>query len=159
MHTNARRVTFAPKSPPSEAPLVLDQLLRRDPSGWSAVGIYRGTRGLIIYNPTRSRGRQASDIMHELAHLILDHKPATLIMSHDGNMAMRSYDRDQEEAANWLAWCLLLPREALLWCRRSGMGTEEIAEHYCVTETLVRFRLRTTGVDAQSRAYQRSRRP
>jgi hypothetical protein len=148
-----------PKQIPGLPPKVLDQLLRRDPSGWSAVSVYRGDRGLVIYNPTHSKGRQSSDIMHELSHLILDHKPATVIMSQDGTMVMRSYNRKQEDEANWLGWCLLLPRDALLRCKRSGLTLEEMAEEYKVTETLVRFRLRMTGVDAQVSAAGRFRRP
>src|SRR5512138_1204664 len=45
------------------------QLLEADPRGWSAVTVNRDGRGaLVIYNPRNSRGRQASDIAHELAH-------------------------------------------------------------------------------------------
>jgi len=136
---------------------VLDQLLKHDPSGWSAVSVYHEDRGLIIYNPAHSKGRQASDIMHELAHLVLDHKAATVIMSHDGNLVMRSYDQKQEDEANWLAWCLLLPRDALTQCARRAQNIEAIAEQYGVSKTLVNFRLRVTGVTAQIRAYQRLR--
>ncbi len=137
---------------PAEA---LDQLLRRDPSGWSAVSVFRGERGLVIYNPIHSLGRQASDIMHELAHFILDHAPGSVILSPDGALAMRSYDAKQEEEANWLAWCLLLPRDALLRCARLRLRPEEIAREYGVTVTLVNFRRRITGVDAQLRARRR----
>jgi len=137
---------------------VIDQLLRHDPSGWSAVGIYRKKRSLIIYNPTHSHGRQSSDIMHELAHLILDHNPAVVVLSHDGKVGMRSYNQDQEDQANWLGWCLLLPRPALIHCTREGLSVTEIAEAHCVTQTLARFRLRVTGVDAQNRALRRLRR-
>jgi Zn-dependent peptidase ImmA (M78 family) len=134
---------------------VLDQLLKHDPSGWSAVGIYGPGKRLVIYNPTRSRGRQGSDVMHELAHLILDHKPATLVMSHDGKIAMRSFDRDQEDEANWLGWCLLLPRSALLYCVRSGLDLKDICDQYGVSEPLVKFRIGVTGVRAQARASRR----
>jgi len=144
-----------PKQIPGLKQKVLDQLLKHDPSGWSAVSVCQGERSLLIYNPTHSKGRQASDIMHELAHVILDHKPATMIMSHDGSMAMRSYNQKQEDEANWLAWCLLLPREALVRCKRGGDSVEEIAEEYGVSETLVRFRLRITGVESQLRASKR----
>jgi Zn-dependent peptidase ImmA (M78 family) len=136
---------------------VLDQLLRRDPSGWSAVSVYRGDCGLIIYNPKHSVGRQASDIMHELAHLVLDHKPASVILSHDGALAMRSYNQKQEEEANWLAWCLLLPRDALIYCARLGLSPAQIADRYGVSQTLVNFRRRVTGVEGQVRAGRRFR--
>jgi Zn-dependent peptidase ImmA (M78 family) len=154
-HLDVRLCT--PKEIPGLPQKVLDQLLKHDPSGWSAVSVYQGDRGLVIYNPAHSKGRQASDIMHELAHLVLDHKPATVIMSHDGNMVMRSYDQKQEDEANWLAWCLLLPRDALTQCARRALSVEAIAEQYGVSKALVNFRLGVTGVTAQIRAYQRLR--
>jgi Zn-dependent peptidase ImmA (M78 family) len=134
---------------------VLDQLLKHDPSGWSAVSIYQCGRSLVIYNPQHSTGRQASDIMHELAHLVLDHKPTTVILSHDGALVMRSYNQKQEEEADWLAWCLLLPREALVHSSRSGFTSRQIADQYGVSEKLVNFRRRVTGVEAQIRATRR----
>ena len=131
---------------------VLDQLLNQDPWGWSAVSVHHDARAVVIYNPRKSSGRRASDIMHELAHLILNHEPATVVMSQDGSFVMRSYDQRQEDEANWLAWCILLPREALLRCRKLSLSVAEIAESYDVTETLVKFRLRMTGVESQLRA-------
>ena len=110
-----------------------------------------------LYNPRKSKGRQASDITHESAHFILDHRPATLILSPDSDVAMRSFDPKQEDEANWLSWCLLLPREALLHAKRRGLSTAQIAGHYGVTETLVSFRMQKTGVLAQLKAA--SRRP
>lgn len=127
------------------------QLLVKDPSGWSAVTIQKGESATIIYNPIHSAGRQASDITHEIAHLILGHKPATLIMSNDGQLVMRSYDQKQEDEANCLAWSLLLPREGLLHCKRKKLTTTQIAEHFGVSEKLVQYRVGVTGIDAQMR--------
>ncbi len=135
---------------------VLNQLLIIDPSGWSAVSIFEDSFALVIYNPRHSKGRQASDIMHELAHLILEHKAATMIISQDGKFVMRSYNDAQEHEANWLAWCLLLPRDALVRCGCLGMSAVEIATRYGVSEKLVNFRLRITGVEGQLRAAART---
>lgn len=128
---------------------VLNQLLKQDPWGWSAVSLVSDSRGLVIYNPRKSKGRQASDITHELAHFILDHEPSTMILSHDGGIAMRTFDRKQEDEANWLAWCLLLPREALVWAKRARLSTAGIAARFGVAEVLVTFRLKVTGVEFQ----------
>ncbi len=67
-------------------------------------------------------------------------------MSQDGNIIMRSYDPKQEEEANWLGWCLLLPSEALLRAARAEDSTTQIAQTYGVSEQLVTYRLRMTGV-------------
>jgi hypothetical protein len=131
---------------------VVDQLIEHDPWGWSAVSLVLsdGT-GVVIYNPRKSKGRRSSDIAHELAHFILEHRPSTIIFSHDGSIGMRSFDQKQEEEANWLAWCLLLPREALLVAKREGLTMAKIAEGYGVSEPLVRFRISMTGVGVQLR--------
>jgi Zn-dependent peptidase ImmA (M78 family) len=148
-----------PRDVPNITQDVLDQLLEHDPWGWSAVSVFQPDRTVVIFNPRRSGGRRASDIMHELAHIILDHRPATIVMSHDGSFVMRSYDEKQEGEANWLGWCLLLPREALLRCLRRGLSEIEIADTYGVTETLANFRIRMTGVGSQLKAATRYRKP
>lgn len=135
---------------------VVHQLLSRDPWGWSAVSLLLPDGGgLVIYNPRKSKGRQASDITHELAHFILDHKPGTIILSPDGDIAMRTFDHKQEEEANWLAWSVLLPREALLRAKRRKLTIAQIASLYGVAESLVTFRLNMSGVEAQLRARRR----
>jgi len=131
---------------------LLHQLLTVDPWGWSAVTIVQGDEALIIFNPRHSEGRQASDITHELSHIILGHQPATMVMSPDGSFVMRSYDQKQEDEANWLAQALLLPREALLMMKRRTATVAEIAAAYGVTEALVQYRLRITGIESQMRA-------
>jgi Zn-dependent peptidase ImmA (M78 family) len=143
---------ITPESIPNLPADVRNQLLVHDPEGWSAVSAYLGEIAMVIFNPRHSRGRQASDIMHELAHLILNHQPATIIMSQDGDMAMRTYNERQENEANWLAGCLLLPRDALLLCKRLKLPSKEASTRYGVSETLFTFRMRITGVDRQWQA-------
>jgi Zn-dependent peptidase ImmA (M78 family) len=135
---------------------VLHQLLTVDPWGWSALTIVQGEAAVVIFNPTHSAGRQASDITHELAHIILGHQPATMIMSPDGKLVMRSYNQKQEDEANWLAWAILLPRDALLSFKRRKAAIAEIASAFGVTETLVQYRMRITGVESQVRAAARN---
>ena len=138
---------WTPRDVPGLPSDVLDQLLQKDPWGWSAITVLQGTTAVVIYNPRHSPGRQSSDIVHELAHLILGHEPAKVIMSQDGSFVMRSYDQKDEDEANWLAWSLLLPREGLFACRQQKLTTLEIANRFGVTDTLVNFRIRMTGVD------------
>lgn len=142
---------WTPEEVPNLPEQVIDQLLERDPWSWSGVSLQVNDQRIIIYNPRKSEGRQASDITHEIAHFILEHDPATLVVSPSLDFAMRSFDAKQEDEANWLAWCLLLPRDALLHAVRRGFSTTRIAEHYGVTETLVNFRMKKTGVLVQLR--------
>ncbi len=127
------------------------QLFETDPYGWSAATLDLGGTTTVIFNPRKSDGRRSSDIAHELAHVMLGHQPATLVLSEDGQVATRTFDQKQEDEANWFAWALLLPREALVFARRSRMLKAHIAAEFGVTESLVEFRLRMTGVNTQFR--------
>ena len=141
---------WTPDQVPGITPTLLDQLLKIDPWGWSAAGINIDGRGIVIYNPRHSSGRQVSDITHELAHFVLDHQPARLILSADlDGISMRSFNQKQEDEANCLAWTLLLPREGLMRAKRRRATTEEIAEQFRVTKSLVTYRVNATGVEKQ----------
>ena len=72
---------WTPKEVPDIPEEVVVQLLEKDPWSWSGVSLQVDGQRIIIYNPRKSEGRQASDITHELAHFILEHDPATLIVS------------------------------------------------------------------------------
>jgi len=113
-------------------------------------------RVTVIYNPNNSPGRQSSDVMHELAHVVLEHEPSQLILSIKGDIAMRSFNAKQEDEANWLGWTLLLPKVALEQCASQKKHVSQIATDYCVSEQLVAFRRRMTGLDLQARRRRRA---
>lgn len=129
------------------------QLLREDKNSWSAVTIsYLGV-DIIAYNPTHSPWRYSSDIMHELSHIILAHKPSQIvILSPDSQIAIRDYNQNLEEEATWLSGCLLLPREALLSIKRSGISNKSACYKYSVSMDLLTFRMNRTGVNYQVKA-------
>ncbi len=135
---------------------ILTQLMHTDPQGWSAVSFTIANVTTVIYNGRNSRGRQSSDIMHELSHVILNHEPSQVILSVDGEIAMRTYDAKQEDEANWFGWTLLLPRPALTYCVQRRLTTSQIAEEYEVSEQLVKFRRGMTGVDRQTHGRRRT---
>ena len=135
---------------------IVAQLLVRDATGWSAATLLVLDNPMVIYNPTHSPGRQASNIVHELAHIMLKHEPAKVIFSQDEQMATRTFDKRQEDEANWLGWTLLLPRDALVAARRRRMARTKIAQEYGVSANLVRYRLQVTGVDAQMKRLRKA---
>jgi hypothetical protein len=147
---------WTPRDVPGITQPVLNQLLHDDPDGWSAVSCSSNERVIVIYNPKHSGGRQNSDIAHELAHILLEHEPSRIVLSHDGAMVMRSFDPKQEEEANWLGWCILLPRAALVRAMSNRLEVEEIAEQWAVSRTLVEYRIRMTGVRTQMSRRRRS---
>ena len=125
-------------------------LLHEDPESWSAVTICVETIDVVILNSAHSVRRQASDLTHELSHLLIGHKPARIDVSEEGLM-LNTYDKKQEEEANWLAGCLLLPRNALLFIQRQGMASDIVETTYRVSQEMLRYRLNVTGVDSQLR--------
>ena len=140
---------WTPRDVPGITRDVLDQLLKRDPFGWHGVGIQIDGKATVIYNPRKSASRQVSDITHELAHTILEHQPATIVYSAELDLGMRSFDQKQEDEANCLAWCLLLPRESLAYAKRRRMSIAQIARHFGVSESLVTFRMNISGIRKQ----------
>jgi len=134
----------------------LKQLLVEDPSGWSAITLVFSSHPIIIYNPEHSAGRTASNMAHELAHILLGHEGSRLVASIDVDLVMRGFDAKQEDEANWLGWTILVPRVALVRARSNGMTPSRIAREFGVSLKLVEFRLARTGVDRQ--LHRRTRR-
>jgi Zn-dependent peptidase ImmA (M78 family) len=132
-------------------PPMLALLLGREAENWSATTISNDDSHAIIYNPAHSPARRSSDLMHELAHLLIEHDAGRILFSADGRMALRSFDRQQEAEANWLAGCLLLPRSALLHIAKHQMTPDEACRTYVVSRQLLSYRLNVTGVTLQMR--------
>lgn len=129
------------------APQHAAQLLERDPDSWSGMTLAEDDLLLVVLNSAQSRRRQASTLMHELAHSILDHAPASVQVSPAGLVLLSDYSDEQEEEADWLGGALLLPTAALLHHRSRGMSITDIARHFGVSDDLCHWRCRMTGVE------------
>lgn len=105
-------------------------------------------RIVAVTNPIgTTEGRRDSDLAHELAHVILRHQLRTA--EKIGGLTFFNCDPEQEEEANWLAGCLLLPRPLLLTDARLGLSIEEVAAKHKVSVQMARYRLNTSGVYLQ----------
>lgn len=104
---------------------------------------------VIVTNPLRSAGRLASDVAHELSHVLLDHELAE-VREIEG-VPFRTCQPAEEEQATHLGGTILLPRPLLLAAARLGLGPEQIARDVGVTTEMARFRFNTTGVARQLR--------
>lgn len=124
-------------------------LIEHDPFAWSAVTVKHKSRILTILNTAHGAARQNSDLMHEVSHLILNHVPGRVDISKDGSFILYTYDRGQEEEADWLSGCLLLPRVALLSILRRRLTAIAAANEYGVTVTMLQYRLNVTGAKKQ----------
>jgi Zn-dependent peptidase ImmA (M78 family) len=118
---------------------------------WSAITVSDGHGHLIVTNVSHAQTRLNSSLAHEIAHIVLGHEPSMMFISANGGIALRTHNEEQEDEANWLAGCLLLPREALVTIRRKGHSDEVACSEYGVSLALLRFRLNATGVNAQLR--------
>lgn len=140
------------------SPSALEILLKKDRKSWSAVTISYSGVDLVIHNPTHPKSRQPNNIMHELAHLILRHKPdEMMLLLEEQEIVLREYNQQFEEEAIWLASCLLLPRDALFKIGWDGMSINEACEKYGVSDDLFTFRMNKTGVNYQLAAINRKR--
>jgi hypothetical protein len=143
---------LTPADVPSLSAQCLRTLLQDDPDSWSGITLRLGAhRDLIIVNSSHSRVRQASDLVHELAHILLGHNPTRVDVTADQELLLRTHDPAQEDEAAWLGGCLLLPRPALLAIMRDGGPTADAARRYGVSMEMLMYRFRVTGVDLQTR--------
>jgi hypothetical protein len=134
----------------------LSILLKKDPDSWSAVTLSGGPKDLVILNSAHRGGRPASNLMHELSHLLIGHEPARVDISADGILMLNTYNAQQEQEATWLAGTLLLPRPALMHIRHARMNTATALATYGVSLQMFEYRIRMSGVDVQLRRAGRS---
>lgn len=125
------------------------RLLQNHSDTWSAITVSDGNMHLIVLNPTHASTRSNSSLAHEIAHVILGHEPSMMFVTPKSGIALRTHNKEQEDEANWLAGCILLPREALLHIRRLGHSDAQVCMEYGVSPAMFRFRINSTGVDVQ----------
>lgn len=123
------------------------QLLQRDPDSWSGMTLHDDGAHVVVLNSAHHRNRQTATLMHEIAHITLDHSAAEVTVSASGLVLLSHYSVDQEDEADWLGAALLLPEAALLNERRRGMSIAAIAKDFGVSEPLCSWRCRMTGVE------------
>ena len=150
------RVT-TPERIPGLSRGAVNQLTRVDRESWSAVTISHNGRRLVVLNSGQSRARQTSSLVHELAHIVLNHPTDRATLSDEGFLFRGSYNTAQEEEANWLAGCLLVPRDGLLAAARQSPDHLYLANWFGVSRDMITWRLRMTGVSRQLKRENRAR--
>lgn len=108
------------------------------------VAIVQGYK-MILYNDNNSPARQESDIMHELAHILCEHRGDCLQLNSD--ISLRVHDASHEQEAKWLGAALQIPEKGIFDHVRAGRTSEEIAKIYGASLQMVNFRRNTLAID------------
>lgn len=128
------------------SPSMLDALLHDTGSdAWSAITLGVEKPSLIIHNSSHSLARTESNIMHEIAHVLLEHPMCEIDTSF--GIPLRKYDAQQEIEAEWLGACLQLPKEALLkYYVYEKMSADDISAKFNASVQMVNYRIGVSGV-------------
>lgn len=100
---------------------------------------------LILYNCSNSPARQESDLMHEIAHVLLEHDGCYVDPRAD--FSLPAIDERMEAEARWLGAALQIPEKGLYAHARQGRDNAFIAEVYGASEPQVAFRRSVLGID------------
>lgn len=110
-------------------------------SEFSATTVNDGSYRLIVHNDSHHPYRQNSNVMHEIAHILLGHPPRPPVKG-DG---CRHFDPLLEKEANELGFVLLVPKRAALRIIETQMGMESACATYGVSSKLLRYRISITN--------------
>jgi Zn-dependent peptidase ImmA (M78 family) len=124
-------------------PDAVAEFMEKKPESFSAITIFDGSRALIIHNDSHSHCRQAADIIHELSHRILGHKPTPVFNEY----GCRYVDENEEKEAEWLGSALQISRDAAFHIVKTGMSFSDVNKTYKVSKEVYTMRLNVTGVN------------
>lgn len=108
---------------------------------FSAMTLSDGSRRVIIYNDAHARTRQASDLAHEIAHALLQHRPHAAL----DDRGCRVWSAVYEEEADWLGGALLVPADAAVNIARLKTPLMTAASTYGVSPQMMQYRMNVTG--------------
>lgn len=139
---------ISPADIPGISASCLDNLFSQESSShWSAVTIGDGKPQMIIHNTSHSPVRIESNIMHECAHIILEHEMIEIDDSY--GIPLRKYDLQQEKEAEWLGACLQLPQPALVkWHIYKGYSIDQLSQLFNASAQMVTYRIGVSGVSS-----------
>ena len=132
---------FSLSSMRDEIPDAVRYFMGTNRAEFSAVTVFLGLERTILHNDSHTRGRQASNLAHELSHALLLHPPTPPIDA----SGLRIWDQTLEDEAEWLAGALLISDEAALHIIRNGLAEEQSMDLYGVSRKMLQFRLNVTG--------------
>lgn len=93
----------------------------------------------IMLNPNQTLERMNVTVFEEIAHDYLNHVPSAL---NETGVPGRSYDRQQEDEAYWVAAATLLPSRVVAQAVWKGTPGAVVAARYGVSVELFEFRVK-----------------
>ncbi|QSZ50074.1 ImmA/IrrE family metallo-endopeptidase [Arthrobacter sp. D5-1] len=109
----------------------------------SGASFWNGSNWIIQLNKYESYSRQRFTLAHEYKHIV-DHNRADAL--YIGNRDVTPAEQ-AEQAADYFAGCLLVPKKLLKRAYYGGMQrTADLAAHFQVSEAAMTVRLRQTGI-------------
>lgn len=116
-------------------------LSKVEPGALSAATVRSGDRTGIWLNDSHPPERQASNLTHEIAHVVLGHKDTPPL----NEIGCRSYHASVEAEADYLGSVLLVTDDAALRVARSGALMAEAAQNFGVSQQLMQWRVNDSG--------------
>jgi Zn-dependent peptidase ImmA (M78 family) len=126
------------------ADVFLDRFRGVNSGAWSGMGV-RIDEGfeLVVYNDCHPFTRVRATLMEEFFHIWLDH-PRTELRLYSEDGTWRSYYAEVEAEAYDSGAAALVPYKALREMLVHGVGRNDIAEHFGVSQALVVYRCKVT---------------
>lgn len=134
----------------TQDPITLRRLTQEAPELWSAAVIKNQLGHLVLYNHAHSAHRIRSDLAHEAAHLIAEHRLDVAWMEPGGKKCGASPDHEREAAE--LGAALLVPASEAKAHAIYGRPPETLAAKYGVSVEMATWRM---GVSGGARIRQR----
>lgn len=110
-------------------------------------------KDIIVHNEFHSPGRQQSNLMHEMGHILCKHplpKPTTI---NGYPFLSRNYNKQHEVEAETLGGVLQVTRKGLLWALKRGMKIDEMASYYHASKSMINYRISKSGVRNQMKYW------
>lgn len=100
---------------------------------------------IIVHNSYHSAKRQQSNLMHELAHLILRHEISEEAARLCFLYRLHYFNKEQELEAKFFGSCLQITTPGLLWAIKRKT-IEQISDYYTASVEMVQYRINSIGV-------------
>lgn len=120
-------------------------LSRKAGFGFSAAACFEGLKAFIFLNDANETKRQASDIAHEISHILLRHKPVNPFVPG----GKREFSPEDELEAETLGPALLVSEAAALHAYRLIQTRQHslfsLSNEWMITEDVIRWRMNAVG--------------